>query len=124
MTSPDPADRTTELAGLRDCVTAEDYFAFLAVPYDQRVLDINRLHILRHFSAQVAAGLPPRRQAYRDALLRSYQAFVTGTAMDHRLFKVLRDRAPQAFVPAADVTVQAADVTVQVGGDAGRESRI
>ncbi len=117
MPTPDPVDRSALLAGLSACVTAEEYFAFLDVPYDQRVLNVSRLHILRHFSEQVAAGLPPLREAYRDALLRAYQAFVTGTAMDHRLFKVLRDHAPDAFVPAAEVTVQA-------GGEVGHGERV
>lgn len=106
------------LAAFERCRTAEEYFALLGVPYDPRVVDVNRLHILRHFAGELA-GL--RRHctgeespdqmldAYRDALTRSYRTFTTSTALDHRLFKVLRDRAPRAFVPAAAVEVRRAE---------------
>lgn len=100
---------------MRRCASAEEYFDLLDVPYDVRVLDVNRLHILRRFALEIeslpstVAAVPPAQAVtrYREALRRSYQAFVTGTALDHRLFKVLRDRAPQAFVPAPDVRVEA-----------------
>lgn len=107
--TPDP------LVTFRRCQSAEDYFTFLDVPYDPRVLNVYRLHILRHFAGQLQE-LDARRDArtspahalttYREALLRSYQAFTTGTAMDHRLFKVLQDHAPTAFVPTAEITVE------------------
>jgi nitrogenase-stabilizing/protective protein len=106
------ADR---LLAFNRCQTAEEYFAVLDVPYDPQVVSVNRLHILRHFAGQLAelrlqpaaAGSPDRvLGSYRDALIRSYQAFTTATALDHRLFKVLRDRAPRAFVPATAITVQ------------------
>ncbi|MBX6388940.1 MAG: nitrogenase-stabilizing/protective protein NifW [Frankia sp.] len=97
------------------CSTAEEYFSLLDVPYDPRVVNVHRLHILRYFAQQLEE-LHARCQAtdspehvlgsYRDALIRSYQAFTTGTALDHRLFKVLRDHAPRAFVPTTDITIQ------------------
>lgn len=126
MTTRDPrADRRAQLqsataaddplAAFNRCQTAEEYFALLDVAYDPRVVSVNRLHILRHFGGQLAE-LHRHRTApespghaldtYRDALTRSYQAFSTATALDHRLFKVLRDRAPRAFVPTAAVAVQ------------------
>ncbi len=93
---------------LRCCHTAEEFFALLDVPYDPRVLNVNRLHILRHFAGQLddlAARGAQSRAACHAALVRSYQAFSTGSALDHRLFKVLRDHAPTAFVPTAEVRV-------------------
>lgn len=121
MTTPDrPADR---LAAFDRCQSAEEYFALLDVAYDPRVVSVNRLHILRHFAGQLerirqspAAAEPAALDAYRDALTRSYQAFTTATALDHRLFRVLRDRAPRdraprdrapwVFVPLAAVTAR------------------
>lgn len=111
-------DRTgaDRLAAFKRCQTAEEYFQVLDVPYDQKVINVNRLHILRHFAGQLME-LHLRRDSpeeperllggYRAALTRSYEAFSTGTALDHRVFKVLRDRAPAAFVPATAVTVPA-----------------
>jgi nitrogenase-stabilizing/protective protein len=109
---------TPDLAQFRRCETAEDYFKFFGVPYDPRVVNVYRLHILRHFARQLeelhesrTAPLPSDRilADYRAALIRSYEAFTTGTALDHRVFKVLRDHAPRAFVPVAQVTVRRAE---------------
>lgn len=110
------------------CHTAEEYFAVLDVAYSPQVLAVNRLHILRHFSGEIARidrpvadrahpgqegpQQPPRLDPvtrlarYRDALRRSYQTFVTGTALDHRLFAGLARRAPQAFVPVEEITIE------------------
>lgn len=111
MTTPDAADRLIEFAR---CQSAEEYFALLEVAYDPRVVSVNRLHILRHFAEIARTRL--RHTApetlndvlgiYRDALLASYQAFTTSTALDHRLFKVLRHCSQQAFVPVVSVTVR------------------
>ncbi|SBW24764.1 MULTISPECIES: nitrogenase-stabilizing/protective protein NifW [Protofrankia] len=104
---------TERLAQFRRCGTAEDYFQALDVPFDPRVVAVNRLHILRHFSPAVAridaenSSPEDRLAAYRAALVASYEAFTTATALDHRLFKVLADRAPQAFVAVDTVTVEA-----------------
>jgi nitrogenase-stabilizing/protective protein len=98
-----------QLDAFRRAGTAEEYFAALGVAYDPRVLAVNRLHILRHFGAQAAqidqehargvgVGCGPAAEtvlaAYRRALQSSYDAFTRAGALDHRLFKVLRDHAP------------------------------
>ncbi|CAJ65428.1 MULTISPECIES: nitrogenase-stabilizing/protective protein NifW [Frankia] len=105
-----------QLAAFHRCSTAEEYFTLLEVDYDPRVVAVNRLHILKHFAGELAklpeAGADaanPRHllHDYRDALVRSYEAFTNATALDHRLFKVLKDRAPKsAFVPASEITVE------------------
>jgi nitrogenase-stabilizing/protective protein len=103
-------DLATRLAGCRD---AEDYFRLLGVDHDPAVLAVNRLHILRAFGREldritdVEPGDVPataerdraREAALREALERSYATFTRSTALDHRLFQVLRDRAPGSFVP-------------------------
>jgi nitrogenase-stabilizing/protective protein len=93
---PVPAAGLSWYAGCRD---AEDWFAALDVPYDPQVLAVGRLHVLRLFGRElrtVDAGAPG---ALRAALERSYQALVDAGPLDHRVFKVLRDRAPRQFVP-------------------------
>jgi nitrogenase-stabilizing/protective protein len=100
---------TERLDAFRRAATAEEYFAVLGITYDPRVLAVNRLHILRHFGAQAAridqqhaggagtgraAAAETILAAYRRALQISYQAFTSSGALDHRLFKVLRDYAP------------------------------
>ncbi|MCK9874973.1 nitrogenase-stabilizing/protective protein NifW [Frankia sp. Ag45/Mut15] len=109
-----PAER---LAHFYRCTTAEQYFDLLEVEVDPRVVAVNRLHILRVFGGErvkvlEAAGgdqADPETllAAYRAALIRSYESFLTATALDHRVFKVLKDRAPQgSFVPSSEITVQ------------------
>ena len=111
-----------QLADFRRCSTAEEYFILLDVDYDPRVLAVNRLHILRYFANQLVELHDTRTEAgnpvellreYRAALIRSYEAFPTASALDHRLFKVLQDRAPQSsFVPASSITVERLTPTV------------
>lgn len=93
--------------------TAEEYLEFFGIPYDPAVVNVNRLHILKRFSgymAEVDASLAGRAadpqerlERYREALLRAYRDFLAGTALDYRLFKVLRERAPGAFVPVSEI---------------------
>ncbi|WP_018637082.1 nitrogenase-stabilizing/protective protein NifW [Parafrankia elaeagni] len=107
----------SQLAEFRRCSTAEQYFELLDVDYDPRVVAVNRLHILRYFADEIAtlhgdaAGSPEPEELLRDyraALIRAYDAFTTATALDHRLFKVLKDRAPEptAFVPMSAITIE------------------
>ena len=111
MPSRDPQRR---LAAFRRCTTAEEYFEILGIAYQPSVVEVNRLHILRHFGSQLAkldsaAGEPDPATVltrYREALLRSYQAFLTGTALDHRLFAGLERRTPQAFVDIDEITIE------------------
>ncbi len=104
---------TERLDAFRRAGTAEEYFAALGITYDPRVLAVSRLHILRHFGAQAAqidqehaggAGVGCATDetvlaAYRRALQSSYEAFTSSGALDHRLFKVLRDHAPVQIEP-------------------------
>ncbi len=120
--TPEPpvAPDADRLAAFRRCETAEEYFQTLDVAYDPRVVAVNRLHILRHFAAAVARidaehasadarTADARTPAYREALAASYEAFTTATALDHRLFKVLADRAPRAFVELDTITVESGE---------------
>lgn len=103
------------LEDFRNCSAAEEYFTLLGVPYDPHVLSVNRLHILRYFAEELVTLHRGRTEpespaevlvTYREALARSYAAFTSQSALDHRLFKVLRDRAPEAFVPASAVVAE------------------
>jgi nitrogenase-stabilizing/protective protein len=129
---------TTELtARLLACRDAEDYFAILEVPFDPHVLRVSRLHILRLFGpalqayltdslpedlagglAGAAGGLAgaagrgadsPAARRLREALAAAHGVFASSTALDHRLFKVLQDRAPgpaRTFVPLDCLAVE------------------
>jgi nitrogenase-stabilizing/protective protein len=97
------------------CRNAEDYFAALDVPFDPQVLRVNRLHILRMFGPALQAYLagpmddePQAAERLRSALATAHDTFTSSTALDHRLFKVLQDRAPRGFVSLGSVTVEPA----------------
>ncbi len=113
VAASDARSATEQLGAFRRAGTAEEYFAALGVAYDPRVLTVSRLHVLRHFGAQ-AARIDQERAggagavcandetvlaAYRRALQISYDAFTSAGALDHRLFKVLRDHAPLQIEP-------------------------
>ena len=118
MTTPDAAPGAGLLPGapafLAGCRDAEDYFRELQVDHDPRVLAVGRLHVLRLFGRE-ARSVPPdagpdaQRAGYRAALERAYAALLDGGPLQHRVFKVLQDRAPVGFVPLAEVTGVAAD---------------
>jgi nitrogenase-stabilizing/protective protein len=112
-----PASAADRLAAFHRCTTAEQYFELFEIEVDPRVIAVNRLHILRVFSGELAklhdasggerADAEELLRDYRAALQRSYDSFLTATALDHRVFKVLKDRAPEAaaFVPSSEITV-------------------
>ena len=105
-------DRVAVQQTLAECQDAEDYFRLLDIAFDQRVLDVNRLHILRAFADELKK-LPDDDDSgsadldrCRVALQRVYTAFTTSSALDHRVFKVLKERAPRNFVPLRAVSVE------------------
>jgi nitrogenase-stabilizing/protective protein len=86
----------------RKLVDAEDYFHFFEVPFDPKVVRVNRLHILKKFGQfrevidkEWPVDGPPdkKRDAYRKALELAYETFLTSTAQDEKLFKVFRQEA-------------------------------
>lgn len=91
--------------------TAEDYLEFFGLPYDPAVVEVNRLHILKRFAGYMMevdaalgrsgreVGPAERLERYRGALELAYRDFLTGTALDYRLFRVLRERAPEKRLP-------------------------
>jgi nitrogenase-stabilizing/protective protein len=109
----------------RTCRDAEDYFRALDVDYDPRVLAVGRLHVLRLFGQELeridAASPQPdpaaRQRLYRAALEQAYQAIVTAGPLEHRVFKVLRDRAPGQFVPLAEVAIDPRPTHPREDGD-------
>jgi nitrogenase-stabilizing/protective protein len=86
------------LAALRQLSAAEEFFEFFALPFEPRVVQVYRLHILRHFAQELeridrtSPGLaePERLALYREALRRAHDVFVHSTAQEQRLFKVFQ----------------------------------
>ena len=86
------------LLKLKELSSAEDFLQYFSVPFDQRVVNVSRLHILKRFfqyirqqnllSTQNELDL---YQSYRAQLLRAYGDFVTSTPAQEKVFKVFQD---------------------------------
>lgn len=84
-----------QLGGLS---AAEEFFALLDVNYDQAVINVNRLHILKRFNQYLrtttgVADLDDTalRDTCRELLTRAYQDFVRSTPQQEKVFKVFQD---------------------------------
>jgi nitrogenase-stabilizing/protective protein len=86
---------------LQDLETAEDFLSFLGIAFDQKVVHVNRLHILQRFHDYMAAdtgladltGDDALAQCHRTHLQRAYQDFVDSTAVAEKVFEVHKDQA-------------------------------
>ena len=82
---------------LNQLSSAEEFLNYLGVEYDQRVVNVNRLHILKRFNQYIArhtfsgATDAVLRMEYKVLLERAYQDFVTSDAVTEKVFKVFRD---------------------------------
>ncbi|MEO1402754.1 MAG: nitrogenase-stabilizing/protective protein NifW [Cyanobacteria bacterium J06635_1] len=97
----------TQFNQLKD---AEEYFQFFGLAYDPKVVNINRLHILRKFSQLVqevdkSQSDAQKLDAYRQALQTAYDLFLTSNSVEQKLFKVFQDK-PKNVVKLSDIVVE------------------
>ncbi|BAY23752.1 nitrogen fixation protein NifW [Calothrix sp. NIES-2100] len=84
----------------KQLVDAEEFFQFFNLPYDQKFVNVNRLHILKKFSQfmrEVDENYPDLKpeeklEQYAIALQRAYDVFVESTPQEQKLFKVFNDK--------------------------------
>lgn len=108
-TTPNTGNSATSvIERLERATSAEEFFCILGVPYDPKLLNVARLHILKRMGQYLAsedlAGLSNEAVTARcqAVLERAYQDFVGSSPLEQRVFKVLKDAvSPQrgAFVP-------------------------
>ena len=92
-------------------VDAEDYFKFFDLPYEQTVVNVNRLHILSQFSKyiqEIDQNNPDLNQSdklaqYHAALEKAYQVFLESTPQQEKLFKVFKKK-PKNVVTLTELT--------------------
>ncbi len=77
---------------------AEEFLDYFQVPYDQPVVNVNRLHILKRFNQYLRAtpGTAEMddetlRGVCKETLDKAYQDFVNSTAAQEKVFKVFQD---------------------------------
>jgi nitrogenase-stabilizing/protective protein len=85
---------------LKNLSSAEEFMDYFGIAYEQHVLNVNRLHILKRFHDYVSRrpGLDAlcddeMRAAYRECLLKAYEDFVRSDALTEKVFKVLQKAA-------------------------------
>lgn len=105
-------DDLTLAEAMEDLESAEDFLNYFAIPFEQSVVHVNRLHILQRFHNYVvqAGELPgeeaAQRALYTRLLAQAYQDFVDSDALTEKVFKVFHMHEPQtAFVPLSAITV-------------------
>lgn len=117
---------------MEDLESAEDFLNFFGIAFDQKVVHVNRLHILQRFHDYIgkAGNLPDdegaRRAAYAALLTRAYEDFVASDALTEKVFKVFHMHEPQtAFVPitAIGITPREPAAHDHAGGDCGCGSK-
>ncbi|RAU22363.1 nitrogenase [Paramagnetospirillum kuznetsovii] len=87
-----------KLAGLS---SAEQFFETLGVPFEQQVVNVSRLHILKRFRELMRDLAPEAGEAEcAAALAAAYAEFAEGRGA--KTFKVFKDAMP-AFVPLTDL---------------------
>jgi len=101
---------------LKALSSAEDFLHFFGIPFEERVVQVNRLHILKRFyqylhRAEGLAGLDDIElfRRYREFLGRSYQDFVVSTAQREKVFKVFQDSDGKQHVPLSSLRDSLAD---------------
>jgi len=101
---------TQDLAEFQKLTDAEQYFQFFQLPYDQQLVNVNRLHILKKFSqlmAEIDADFPAisaeeKLEKYSEALIDSYNLFTTSSGVEQKLFKVFKEK-PKNVVLLSDL---------------------
>ncbi len=96
---------------MEELESAEDFMQYFQLEYDQRVVHVNRLHILQRFHDYLDKGeeqMPEdedsMREVYKKLLARAYQDFVDSDAQTEKVFKVFKMGEPQTvFVSLGDI---------------------
>lgn len=88
----------TFLQQLKALSSAEDFLQYFGVPFEQSVVNVSRLHILKRFFQYIRqenllaqtdeVGLYTQ---YRAQLVKAYTDFVKSTPAQEKVFKVFQD---------------------------------
>lgn len=99
------SDLVQRLQGLS---SAEQFLDFFGVAYEQTVVNVSRLHILKRFHQYVRLepGIESMDEValfarYRELLARAYGDFVRSTPAKEKVFKVFQDQDGRAIPLAA-----------------------
>ncbi len=96
------------MSGLRQRLeklsAAEEFLDFFAIRYDQAVVHVHRLHILKRFHQYLRRepdlaqlGEAELHERYRGLLQQAHDDFVVSTAAREKVFKVFQDAQAKSF---------------------------
>ncbi|MEK8053005.1 nitrogenase-stabilizing/protective protein NifW [Ideonella sp. DXS22W] len=95
---------------LKALSSAEDFLTFFGVPFDEKVVHVNRLHILKRFYQYLhkSEAVPGEDEVatfrrYRELLMQAHGDFVNSSAVKEKVFKVFQDADGQKAVPVANL---------------------
>jgi nitrogenase-stabilizing/protective protein len=102
---------TRTIHEFKQLVDTEEFLQFFELPYDQKFVNVNRLHILKKFSEYIqeiddnSAGLSETEKLnqYCQALQRAYDIFLESTPHEQKLFKVFNEK-PKNVVKLTEIT--------------------
>ncbi len=97
------------LATMAGFSAAEEFLDFFGVEYDQAVVNVNRLHILKRFHQYLRGEdiaveneeMAPK--VFRALLERAYQDFVRSNAVTEKVFKVFHQAEGTSHVSAENL---------------------
>ena len=88
----------TFLLKLKELSSAEDFLQYFGVPFEQGVVNVSRLHILKRFFQYLRQekGIDQSDEVkmftiYRSLLVKAYGDFVSSTPAQEKVFKVFQD---------------------------------
>lgn len=89
--------------------SAEDFFLFFLLPYQEQVLNVNRLHIMKRMG-QYLAGADFTEMTDDEVFLecrlvlkRAYMDFVESTPLQEKVFKVFADKQRELDAKFVDI---------------------
>lgn len=93
---------------MEELVSAEDFFEFFGIPYDETVVKVYRLHILQRFHNYLTAAKMPTDEAgvraiYVNSLSQAYQDFVNSDAATEQVLKVYQRANGTSFFSADSI---------------------
>lgn len=90
---------------LSEMTSAEDFLDYFAIPFDPKVVEVNRLHILQRFHDYLRQIDAADRAEYARCLERAYQDFVRSDALTEKVFKVFhrQTQGREVRIAVADI---------------------
>jgi len=87
--------------------SAEEFFEYFGIPYDKRVVNINRLHILKRFREYLgahfdeeSAGTESSSALCASLLAKAHGDFACSTAQVEKVFPVFGTKTPHMTLKA------------------------